>query len=155
MILWTKQDHEVTAASISDFLGGVDLDEAYRGLFAGAFSNWSDTGGTPLAALTVEHADATTVAGLGEVGCKLGYIACAEWRDAVCIRKAEPTVECATAPDPSSHSKRPMSLLRIPEVTFTTSPATAECVLNDRCAYLLRPRFIPSSSNHFPRDRWV
>lgn len=79
-----QEAHPANPATVSDFLGGGTIEEAFDAFLAGVFSNTSEGGGT-LARFIVENAAATTVGELGNIGCRLGYT-------------GRPTMDCAQAP---------------------------------------------------------
>ena len=66
-------DPEFEKSTVSDFLGGGTIEEAFEAFLAGKFSNAGEGGGGTLARYIVENVSATTVRELGNIGCRLGY----------------------------------------------------------------------------------
>ena len=68
-----QKRHPPQPSTVSDFLGGGTIEEAFDAFLAGSFSNASDSADGTLARFIVDNATATTVRELGNIGCRLGY----------------------------------------------------------------------------------
>lgn len=114
-----QKKHPPSARSATDFLGGanVEEEEAFQAFLAGGFSNTS--GAAPLASYIVHDGNATTVAGLGNIGCRLGYF-------------GQPSVDCQGT-DVESAFADPAGLGKV-EFTATGCAPRDSCVSVQTCA---------------------